>query len=172
VSDQDSARLSEFVNQNFSAVCHIVTALCGPEIDVEGTVAEAIARAVEQLAAARSIETLAAWVTRVAVNLGRSEIRRQAVRRRKAPVVSRPAHTDAGIDFLALRLDMQRALRGLTRRQAEIVALYYGLDISVGDIARTLGRSEGTIKATLFKARLTLARSLGLTTEDDDDGTR
>lgn len=70
VSDQDSARLSEFVNQNFSAVCHIVTALCGPEIDVEGTVAEAIARAVEQLAAARSIETLPAWVTRVAVNLG------------------------------------------------------------------------------------------------------
>jgi RNA polymerase sigma-70 factor (ECF subfamily) len=87
-------------------------------------------------------------------------------------VVSRPAHTDAGIDSVALRLDMQRALRALTRRQAEIVALYYGLDISIGDIARILGRSEGTIKATLFKARLTLARSLGSTAEDDDDGTR
>jgi hypothetical protein len=45
-----------------------------------------MARAVEQLAAGRSIHTLAAWITRVALNIGRSEIRRLAVRRRKAPL--------------------------------------------------------------------------------------
>jgi RNA polymerase sigma factor (sigma-70 family) len=171
VSDQDSVRLSEFVRHDFASVCHIVAALCGPEIDADGTVAEAMARAVERLGSGRSIDSLTAWVTRVAVNQGRSENRRRAVRRRKAPLVALPAHTDAGIDSVALRLDVQRALRGLSRRQAEVVALYYGLDLPVSDIARTLGRSEGTVKATLFKARLILARSLGPTTEDEDDGT-
>lgn len=171
VSDRDSVRLSEFVQHDFLAVCHIVAALCGPQIDVDGAVAEAMARAVEQLGSGRSIDTLTAWIAHVAVNLGRSENRRQVVRRRKTPVVAHPADTDAGIDSVALRLDIQRALRGLARRQAEVVALYYGLDLSVGDIARTLGRSEGTVKATLFKARSILARSLGSTTEDEDDGT-
>jgi len=113
---------------------------------------------------------LGAWITRVAVNLGRSENRRLAIRRRKAPVVSLLAHTDAGIDSTALRLDMQHALRELTKRQAEVVALYYGLDLSVSEVAVTLGRSEGTVKATLFKARSILARSLG-STSGDDDGT-
>jgi RNA polymerase sigma factor (sigma-70 family) len=171
VSDQDSARLSEFVRHDFAGVCRIVAALCGPDLDVDGAVAEAMARAVEQLGSGRSIDALAAWITRTAVNVGRSENRRQAVRRRKTPMVSLPLHTDAGIDSVALRLDIQRALRGLTRRQADVVALYYGLDLSVGDIARTLGRSEGTVKATLFKARSILARSLGPRTEDEDDGT-
>ena len=171
VSDLDSVRLSKFAQHDFAAVCRIVAALCGSEIDAEAAVAEAMARAVERLGSGRPIDALTAWVTHVALNLGRSENRRLAVRRRKASVVALPTHTDAGIDSVALRLDVRHALRQLSRRQAEVVALYYGLDVSVGDIARALGRSEGTVKATLFKARSTLARSLGSTTEDEDDDT-
>jgi RNA polymerase sigma-70 factor (ECF subfamily) len=170
VSGHDAVCLSNFVQNDFGAVCRIVAALCGPEIDVDGAVAEAMARAVEQLGAGRSIDSLGAWITRVAVNLGRSENRRLAIRRRKAPMVSVLAHTDAGIDATALRLDMQEALRELTKRQAEVVALYYGLDLSLSEVAQTLGRSEGTIKATLFKARSVLAHSLG-STAGVDDGT-
>jgi len=170
VGDHDAVRLSDFAQNDFAAVCRIVAALCGPEIDVDGAVAEATARAIEHLGAGKSIDALGAWITRVAVNLGRSENRRLAIRRRKAPVVSLLAHTDAGIDSTALRLDMQHALRELTKRQAEVVALYYGLDLSVSEVAVTLGRSEGTVKATLFKARSILARSLG-STSGDDDGT-
>ena len=166
VSDQDSARLSEFARHDFAAVCRIVAAVCGRGIDVDAAVAEALARAVEQLGSGRSIDTLNAWVTRAAVNFGRSENRRQAVRRRKALEMTIPAASDADIDAVASRLDIQHALRGLTRRQAEVVALYYGLDLSLADVARTLGRSEGTVKATLFQARSILARSLVRTTED------
>jgi RNA polymerase sigma-70 factor, ECF subfamily len=170
VSDQDAVRLADFAQRDFAAVCHIVAALCGREIDVDGAVAEATARAVEQLGRGRSINALSAWITRVAVNVGRSENRRLAIRRRKAPLVSplTDSDIDAGLESAALRLDVQHALRELTKRQAEVVALYYGLDLSVTDVALTLGRSEGTVKATLFKARTILARSLGSTAEDDD----
>jgi RNA polymerase sigma-70 factor, ECF subfamily len=167
VGDDDAARLADFAQNEFVAVCHIVAALCGPEIDVDGAVAEATARAVEQLGRGKSIDSLSAWITRVALNVGRSENRKLAIRRRKAPLVSLLAYTDAGMDLAALRLDVQRALRELTKRQAEVVALYYGLDLSVTDVALTLGRSEGTVKATLFKARSALAHSLGSTAGDD-----
>ena len=42
---EDSFRLSEFARHDFSTVCRLVAVLCGPQIDVEGTVTEAIARA-------------------------------------------------------------------------------------------------------------------------------
>lgn len=166
----DSVRLSAFVDHDFTAVRNIVSSLCGPQTDADGAVAEALARAVEQLAAGRTIDALSAWITRVAINVGRSELRRQGVRRRKAPQTALPDHTESGIDSIAARLDVQSALRALTRRQAEVVALYYGLDLSVADVARVVGRSEGTIKATLSKARTTLALSLGSTTEDEENG--
>lgn len=166
----DSVRLSAFVDHDFTAVRNIVSSLCGPQTDADEAVAEALARAVEQLAAGRSIDALSAWVTRVAINVGRSELRRQSVRRRKAPQTALPDRTESGMDAVAARLDVQAALRALTRRQAEVVALYYGLDLSVADVARVLGRSKGTIKATLSKARTTLALSLGSTTEDEHNG--
>ena len=148
---------------------HIVSALCGPYIDVDGVVAEATARAVERLAAGQPIRELRPWVTTTALNLGRSEIRHQAVRRRRAPVVSALSESDAEMESVPSRLDVRNALRGLPRRQAEIVALYYGLDLSISEIALSLRRSEGTVKTTLFKARKSLAAALGQSDGGDQD---
>jgi hypothetical protein len=76
VSATDSVRLSQFVQHDFAAASRIVTALCGSGIDPDGAVAEAVARSVERLGSGKSIDSLTAWVTRVAVNIGRSENRK------------------------------------------------------------------------------------------------
>jgi RNA polymerase sigma factor (sigma-70 family) len=154
LGEVDVRRLTELVEGDRGRIRYIVQALCGTQLDADGVVAEAIARAVERLMAGRSIEDLRAWVTSVAVNLGRSEMRRQTVRRRYAPLLaSSTANDDGTTESIALRLDVEAALRQLPRRQAQVVALRYGLDLSIGDIAACLHRSEGTVKATLFKAR-------------------
>jgi len=51
-------------------------------------------------------------------------------------------------------------VRRLPRRQAQAAALYYALDLSVADVAATLGCAEGTVKAHLSRARAELARRL------------
>ena len=56
-------------------------------------------------------------------------------------------------------------VRRLPRRQAQAAALYYALDLSVADVAVTLGCAEGTVKAHLSRAREELARRLD-TSED------
>jgi len=48
-----------------------------------------------------------------------------------------------------------------------MVTLYYLADCSVAEIAVTLGCAEGTVRATLHKGRLGLARRLGLGVEED-----
>ena len=57
------------------------------------------------------------------------------------------------------------AVRRLPRRQAQAAALYYALDLSVADIALTLGCAEGTVKSHLSRARHDLARQLDLSEE-------
>jgi RNA polymerase sigma factor (sigma-70 family) len=162
LSEKDVGRLTEFVRDEYPRVRHIVRAFGGSKVDTDGVVAEAIARAVERLSAGQTIGDLRAWVTTAAVNLGRSEMRHHLVRRRYAPRLTAGASTNDGIaDGAALRLDVQAAIRKLPRRQAEVVALYYGLDLSVSEIASSLRRSEGTVKATLFKARKVLQATLG-----------
>ena len=52
-------------------------------------------------------------------------------------------------------------VRSLPRRQAQVVALHYVSDMSVVEIAATLGCKEGSVKASLFKARQHLLKSLG-----------
>jgi RNA polymerase sigma-70 factor, ECF subfamily len=169
LTDRDSARLAGFVDNDFAAVRNIVSSLCGRQSDADAAVAEALARAVEQLGRGRTIDVLNAWITRVAINVGRSELRKVEVRRRRASEAAPPVHAETVIDSVAARLDLQAALRSLTRRQAEVVALYYGLDLSVTDVAQVLDRSEGTIKTTLSKARTKLALTLGSTTENEED---
>jgi RNA polymerase sigma-70 factor (ECF subfamily) len=53
-------------------------------------------------------------------------------------------------------------VRALPRRQAQVVALHYALDMSVADVAEVLDCAEGTVKAHLHRARTSLAATLQL----------
>ena len=48
-------------------------------------------------------------------------------------------------------------VRRLPRRQAQVTALFYALDLPISEIAGTLGCAEGTVKVHLSRARSELA---------------
>jgi RNA polymerase sigma-70 factor (ECF subfamily) len=87
-------------------------------------------------------------------------VERNALLRYAAP------HSSARCD--PLEPDSERywaEVRRLPRRQAQATVLYYALDLSVAEVATTLGCAEGTVKAHLSRARATLAARLGRTEE-------
>ncbi|MBC7767438.1 MAG: sigma-70 family RNA polymerase sigma factor [Phycisphaerales bacterium] len=53
-------------------------------------------------------------------------------------------------------LDMRRALARLSRDQAVVMAMFYGADLSVEEIAAALAIPAGTVKSRLHNARETL----------------
>ena len=119
LGEEDVRRLSDLIHCDYAKIRHIVRAFCASQVDIDGAVAEAIARAAERLSAEQSIQELRARVTTAAVNLGRSELRRQLVRRRQAVLSATDAAAeDARIVTAAMRLDLQfriRRRRGLDR---------------------------------------------------------
>ena len=67
------------------------------------------------------------------------------------------------------RIDVARALADLPQRQREVTVLRYYLGMSVSEIAETLELHEGTVKTSLFRARVALAAALGEPVEEEND---
>jgi RNA polymerase sigma-70 factor, ECF subfamily len=104
------------------------------------------------------------YVRRICAHQAVSSIRRTlAERRALRRYAAHPA-----TDLVALPPESERfwtEVRRLPRRQAQAAALYYALDLSVADVALTLGCAEGTVKAHLSRARQELARRLDVREE-------
>ena len=140
--------------------------MAGSRAAAEDAVQEAVARAWERSQRGdEPIRSLPAWVTRVAVNLMHSRWRRtraEARGRERLGVPRAPADADD-------RLDVERALAALPRRQREATVLRYYLGLDVAEVAEALGVTEGTAKTTLFRARQALAAALGDHDEEASD---
>ena len=95
-----------------------------------------------------------AYLRQSVVNRSRSHLRHLSVVRRHADREAPPEPT-SGADRTAYdqarRATVLDALRGLPRRQREVLALRYYLDLSEADIAETLGISRGAVKSHAFR---------------------
>jgi RNA polymerase sigma-70 factor (ECF subfamily) len=61
-----------------------------------------------------------------------------------------------GADTAAGRVDVERALGRLTRRQRLAVGCVYFVGLSIAETAAVMGCAEGTVKSTLADARARL----------------
>lgn len=138
--------LRAFVHDDYAPVLRTLTAACGDRGRAEDALQDALAKTWERDA---DPDSFAAWITVVAMNVLRSGARRRSAEARALERWSRLRAAPAAVadstggDLLA----------GLPRLQREVAALHYLGDLSVVDVARALGVSEGTVKTSLHRAR-------------------
>jgi RNA polymerase sigma-70 factor (sigma-E family) len=91
----------------------------------------------------------------------RSVLRRRRVARRHEARIAGPARPDADAAVaLEQRAELIDAFRALPRRQREVLALRYYLDMSVADVAATLHISGSAVRSTATRGLAALARNL------------
>jgi RNA polymerase sigma-70 factor (sigma-E family) len=97
------------------------------------------------------------------LNRCRSVLRRRGVARKYEPRLVTP-DAQPGDPAVALeqRSELIQAFRALPRRQREVLALRYYLDLSVADTAAALRISEGAVRSTASRGLDALARILNL----------
>ncbi len=106
-------------------------------------------------------ERSAAYLRSIVINLARDHNRRGLVSLRHRPpaVLDEPSAEDTAAARQA-RHEVVAALRALPRRQRDCVALRYYLELSVDQIAATVGVSPNSVKTHLQRGLRALAISL------------
>jgi RNA polymerase sigma factor (sigma-70 family) len=155
----DEQEIRAFLKDTYPRLVGVVSLLTGSVPAAEDAVQEALARAWERSRRGEEIERLDGWVATTALNLSRSALRRLIVERRaQIRLISDAATPEPDVD----RVDLQRSLRRLPRRQRQVLLLRAFLGLSLAEIADVMGTTEGTVKSQLAKARRQLISTLSV----------
>ncbi len=148
-----------FYRHNFRSLVALVLVLSGSRAAAEDIAQDALLTVLRDWDRVSALEDPAAWVRRVTLN------RACSVSRRRMAELRALARLGGRREPLAAMPEVDEQVwaevRRLPRRQGQCVALHYLLDCSVAETARTLGCAEGTVKAHLHQARISLANRLG-----------
>ncbi|SDO63937.1 RNA polymerase sigma-70 factor, sigma-E family [Pedococcus dokdonensis] len=127
----------------------------------EDLVQEAFIRLSRNAHRIRDPERAAAYLRSIVVNLARDHNRRGLVSLRHRPpaVVDEPSAEETAAARES-RSEVVAALRGLPRRQRDCLVLRYYLDLSVEEVATTLGISTNSVKTHVQRGMRALATSL------------
>jgi RNA polymerase sigma factor (sigma-70 family) len=139
-----------------------VTAIVGDRHRAEEIVQDAFERCYRRWGRVSKLDRPGAWARRVAINEAISVTRRRATEQRAVQRLgTMNTAAGAGPDPLAALDDegVWAAVRALPREQAAAIALRYGADLGVDEIADTLGASVAAVKSLLHRGRAALRSS-------------
>jgi len=155
----------DFYLKEYLPVVGLAYALSGSRWGAEDLAQEAFLAAHSDWDRISTYDRPGAWVRRVVANLSVSAFRRRVA---EAKALSRIAFGQNATvpDLVAGDPEFWAAIRGLPRRQAQVVALHYLEDRSIAEIAEILDVTNGTVKRHLHDGRMALARRLA---EEEDE---
>jgi RNA polymerase sigma-70 factor, ECF subfamily len=145
--------------REYPGLVAVAEALSGGRRDAEDLVQDTMVRALLSWRRVGSLERPGGWCHRVLLNLCSSWRRR---RRTEARWLSRQRVDEPSVGGPSPEtVAFWAAVRQLPSRPRTAVALYYGADRSVIEVASILGVPEGTVRSDLTRARVFLADKLG-----------
>jgi RNA polymerase sigma-70 factor (sigma-E family) len=147
-----------FYREEHRSIASVVMVLVGDRAVADDIVQEAFATAYRRWSTIGEYDRPGAWVRRVAVNHAISRLRRRRAESRALRRVGTGDDSRPGPE--APNEALWAAIRALPRRQAQAVALTYGDDLSMAEVADILGCSVGAVKTHLSRARSRLAEEL------------
>jgi len=153
--DTSTTGFEEFYLASRDSCLRAVLGVGVDPVDAEDVVAEAFARAWASWRKVSRHRAPQAWVVRTAMNANVSRWRRA---RRETPLAG---YDRVSLDRVeSLDRDLLTRLRGLPRRQREVIALRVFLDLDVAQTAAALGLAKGTVTAHMARAVATLRPQL------------
>ncbi len=146
--------LTHLVESYQSALLHISYMILHDEKLAEDAVQETFIKAYKAMDKYRGEASEKTWLMRIAINQCRDMRRRswfRLVDRRVTPDVLPIAHADAAIDDE--REELAQALLRLPDKDREVILLYYYQNMTVTELAQTLGLVPSSVSNRLKKAR-------------------
>ncbi len=151
-------RFDSFYRVQYPSVVRLAYSLCGSMQIAEELAQEAFVSAHTRWRRVVDFDRPDLWVRRVVINRSISFRRREAIERQAVARV-RPERVDAPEPVVDDEI-VWRAMRELSPRQAEVLALFYVEDQPLSGVAEILGLGPETVKTHLKRGRAALAAKL------------
>jgi len=151
------------VEAAYPALVRAATVLCWSRSDAEDVVQETVVRACKSYASFRGDSSFLTWTYTILARVAQAS---NQGRSRCIPAdyaMSQPQQLPP-VDRAVIIDDDARcvieAIRSLPERQREMVTLRFLEELSYAEIAEALAISVGTVKATIFEAKMSLRSTL------------
>ena len=141
-------QLTETYQAHYRSLLGLAALLLDDNASCEDVVQEAFIRVHAARRRVRDPEKTLAYLRQTVVNLSRSTLRRRimGLRLLPKPMPDMASAEEGAYDALE-RDHLRRSLRGLQRRQREVLVLRYLADMTEAQVADALGISVGSVKA-------------------------
>jgi len=141
-------QLTETYREHYRSLLGLAALLLDDPASCEDVVQEAFIRVHSARKRVREPEKTLAYLRQTVVNLSRSALRRRIL---GLKLLSKPmpdmASAEEGAYEQLERDELIKAMRGLQRRQREVLVLRYFADMTEAQVADVLGLSLGSVKA-------------------------
>ena len=166
----DRRAYGELVRRHGSAVRGLLRRLGADSASADDLAQDAFMTGFEQVAEFRGDGTFGAWIKKIAARLYLRKVKREArLVLTEAPEEEAPVRSD-GPAATADRLDLDEALKALSKAERLCVSLCYGADWSHAEAAEALNIPLGTVKSHvkrgLDKLRARMAAPSGNASND------
>ncbi|MFJ8011690.1 SigE family RNA polymerase sigma factor [Streptomyces sp. NPDC096339] len=140
--------LTETYQAHYRSLLGLAALLLDDTASCEDVVQEAFIRVHSARNRVRDRDKTLAYLRQTVVNLSRSALRRRilGLKLLSKPMPDMASAEEGAYDQLE-RDDLIKAMRGLQRRQREVLVLRYFADMTEAQVAETLGISLGSVKA-------------------------
>ncbi|MEU9107516.1 SigE family RNA polymerase sigma factor [Streptomyces xanthophaeus] len=140
--------LTETYQAHYRSLLGLAALLLDDTASCEDVVQEAFIRVHSARNRVRDRDKTLAYLRQTVVNLSRSALRRRilGLKLLSKPMPDMASAEEGAYDQLE-RDDLIKAMRGLQRRQREVLVLRYFADMTEAQVAETLGISIGSVKA-------------------------
>ena len=167
----DKGALAPLMERHYRRLYRLALSYLRQPDDALDTVQEAFVKAWQNAARWDGSAEAGPWLSRIAINLSIDRWRRNRRRQATFTPLAEDDHEgalgngepppDRGIRERELRDHLSCALDALPERQRAVVVLRHYQDMSLAEIATTLGMSLGTVKSSLHRALHRMRERLG-----------
>jgi RNA polymerase sigma-70 factor (ECF subfamily) len=158
----DQAALTQLYEENFDKIYRYIVLKIGDRTEAEDMTQQVFLSALKSISSFKwRGMPFSAWLFRIAHNQIVDYLRKRS---RQATVPLDESLASGGSDpghMAERKMEIERlvlATKGLTKAQQEVISLRFAGELSVAEVARLMGRSEGAIKALQHSAIVALRK--------------
>jgi RNA polymerase sigma-70 factor (ECF subfamily) len=161
----DQVALTQLYEENFDRIYRYIVLKIGDRTEAEDMTQQVFLNAIQSISSYNwKGMPFSSWLYRIAHNQIVDHFRKKS-RRITVPLdESMPAIGDDPKHAVEQKIEIEEivaATKGLTRAQQEVISLRFGGELSVAEVARTMHKSEGAVKAMQHSAIVALRKALG-----------